>query len=167
VLLSNTVNDPGSRISHTGATAIGGIIRNDAGAFVRAFCGNVGNCSITRAELRAIVEGLKLAWSMGIRKVAIQTDSAAAITLLQNVGVSRHSHAALVAEFQALRSRQWEIMISRVYREANQCADYLANLGHSYCIGLHLFSSPDISLAHWLRYDLVGVALPRVTSLLN
>ncbi|CAN1746544.1 hypothetical protein LINPERHAP1_LOCUS2822 [Linum perenne] len=83
---------------------------------------------------------------MGIRKVAIQTDSAAAITLLQNVGVSRHSH---------------------VYREANQCADYLANLGHSYCIGLHLFSSPDISLAHWLRYDLVGVALPRVTSLLN
>ncbi|CAN1270140.1 hypothetical protein LINPERPRIM_LOCUS13817 [Linum perenne] len=31
-------------------------------------------CSITRAELRAIVEGLKLAWSIGIRKLAVQTD---------------------------------------------------------------------------------------------
>ncbi|CAN1140453.1 Putative ribonuclease H protein At1g65750 [Linum perenne] len=104
---------------------------------------------------------------MGIRKVAIQTDSAASITLLQNVDAPRHSHAALVAEFQALRNRKWEVVISHVYREANQCADYLANLGHSYCIGLHLFSSPNASLAHWLRYDLVGVALPRVISLIN
>ncbi|CAN1131448.1 hypothetical protein LINPERHAP2_LOCUS6410 [Linum perenne] len=33
-----------------------------------------GICSITWAELRAIVEGLNLAWSIGIRKLAVQTD---------------------------------------------------------------------------------------------
>ncbi|CAN1146376.1 Putative ribonuclease H protein At1g65750 [Linum perenne] len=95
----------GSRISHTGATAIGGLIRDDASTLVRAFCANVGNCSITRAELRAIVGGLKLAWSLGIRKVDVQTDSATVVAMLQVVDRPLHMHATLVAEFQALQTR--------------------------------------------------------------
>ncbi|CAN1129174.1 Putative ribonuclease H protein At1g65750, partial [Linum perenne] len=131
---------------------------------VRAFCANVGNCSITRAELRAIVEGLKLAWSLGIKKVAVQTDSAAVVAMLQTGGRSVHKHAALVAEFQDMRARSWEISLSHIFREANCSADYLANLGHSFWFGFHVFDYPISSLADWLRYDLVGVALPRVVS---
>ncbi|CAN1179908.1 hypothetical protein LINPERHAP2_LOCUS34480, partial [Linum perenne] len=55
----------------------------------------------------------------------------------------------------------WDIRIEHVYREANCGADYLANFGHSCNFGLHLFSQPDSTLAQWLRYDLVGGALPR------
>ncbi|CAN1266666.1 hypothetical protein LINPERPRIM_LOCUS12632 [Linum perenne] len=36
------------------------------------------------------------------------------------------------------------------------CADYLANLGHRFHFGLHLFSQPDPALAYWLRFDLLG-----------
>ncbi|CAN1270141.1 hypothetical protein LINPERPRIM_LOCUS13817 [Linum perenne] len=50
------------------------------------------------------------------------------------------------------------------FREANCGADYLANLGHSLSLGVHLFLKPDASLAGWLRYDLIEVALPRVIS---
>ncbi|CAN1192302.1 Putative ribonuclease H protein At1g65750 [Linum perenne] len=139
----STLNTDGSRISSTGATSIGGLIRNDKGELVRAFCANIGDCSITRAELRAIVEGLKLAWSLGLRKVAVQTDSRAAVSILQRGIGMKHQH---------------------VYREANCAADHLANLGHSFSIGMYSFDFPDASLAHWLRYDLIGVALPRLVS---
>ncbi|CAN1811144.1 Putative ribonuclease H protein At1g65750 [Linum perenne] len=154
-----------ARISSTCATAIGGLIRTDKGKFVRAFCANIGDCSITRAELKAIVEGLKLAWSLGLRKVAVQSDSRAAVSILQKGVGMQHQHKALVAEFANLSSREWEVNLSHVYREANCAADHLANLGHSFSVGLYLFDFPDVSLSYWLRYDLIGVALPRVLSI--
>ncbi|CAN1191400.1 Putative ribonuclease H protein At1g65750, partial [Linum perenne] len=132
--------------SSSGATSIGGLIRNERGEFVRAFCANIGDCSITRAELKAIVEGLRIAWSLGIRKVAIQTDSSTAVSILQKGVGEQHQH---------------------VYREANCAADYLANFGHSFCVGMYLFQTLDASLAHWLRYDLIGIALPRVIPINN
>ncbi|CAN1157210.1 hypothetical protein LINPERPRIM_LOCUS27621 [Linum perenne] len=52
-------------------------------------------------------------------------------------------------------------------REVNCAADYLANLVHSCSIGLHIFTSPDSSLAHWFRYDLIEVVVPRAISINN
>ncbi|CAN1177375.1 hypothetical protein LINPERHAP2_LOCUS33067 [Linum perenne] len=54
--------------------------------------------------------------------------------------------------------------MSYIYREANCAADYLANFGHSFGVGMYLFDVPNPLLAHWLRYDLIGVALPRAIS---
>ncbi|CAN0864164.1 Putative ribonuclease H protein At1g65750 [Linum grandiflorum] len=107
---------------------------------------NLGCCSITRAEMRGIVEGLKLAWSLGIRRIRVQSDSAAAITILSNGSSLDHQH---------------------IYREANCAADYLANLGHSFMFGFHFINLPDRGLSHWLCYDIIGVSLPRSVSLLN
>ncbi|CAN1153627.1 Putative ribonuclease H protein At1g65750 [Linum perenne] len=86
-----------------------------------------------------------------------------------------HSHFdswwSAMLQDEDLMMRDWEVSLSHIYREANCTADYLANLGHSYDVGLYLFNSPDSALAHWLRYDLLGVrydllgvALPRVLS---
>ncbi|CAN1178617.1 Putative ribonuclease H protein At1g65750, partial [Linum perenne] len=157
-----TLNTDGSRLNSSGATSIGGLICDEKGGIVRAFCANVGNCSITREELRAIVDGLKLAWSIRIRKVVIQTDSRVAVNILQRRERAAHQHAALVAEFHEWVSRDWEVSLCHIYCEANCVADYLANLGHSFCFDIHVFHSPDFFLAHWFRYDLVGVALPQV-----
>ncbi|CAN0824714.1 hypothetical protein LINGRAPRIM_LOCUS1787 [Linum grandiflorum] len=57
---------------------------------------NLGCCSITRAEMRGIVEGLKLAWSLGIRRIRVQSDSATAIAILLNGSSLDHQHAILV-----------------------------------------------------------------------
>ncbi|CAN1123628.1 Putative ribonuclease H protein At1g65750 [Linum perenne] len=111
-----------------------------------------------RAELRGIIEGMKIAWGKGVRRLCVQSDSQAAVSLL-----CCKEHEALVADFVDLSSRDWEVQLTHVYREANCAADHLANLGHSFVIGMYLFDFPDASLAHWLRYDLIGVALPRVT----
>ncbi|CAN1154066.1 hypothetical protein LINPERPRIM_LOCUS40942, partial [Linum perenne] len=58
------------------------LIRDEKSGFVFTFCANIVNFN-TIAELRAILEGLKLAWSLGIRKVVIQTDSQVAVSILQ------------------------------------------------------------------------------------
>ncbi|CAN0847506.1 hypothetical protein LINGRAHAP2_LOCUS5011, partial [Linum grandiflorum] len=64
-------------------------------------------------------------------------------------------------------SRQWEVHPSHIYREANNTADYLTNLGHSLSYVLHLFDSLDRGLSHWLHYDLIGVSLPRFVRISN
>ncbi|CAN1160631.1 Putative ribonuclease H protein At1g65750 [Linum perenne] len=156
----STLNTDGSRLTHSGSTAIGGLIRDDGGRFIRAFTANIGDCSITRAELSAIVQGLRMAWSMGIRRIIVQSDSQTGISLLHREDTD-HQHASLISEFLELKARGWDIRIDHVYREANFGADYLANLGHSCKFGLHFLFHPNPVLAQWLRYDLVGGALPR------
>ncbi|CAN1131281.1 Putative ribonuclease H protein At1g65750 [Linum perenne] len=157
----STLNTDGSRHHNNHSTAIGGVLRDSDGRFARAFCANVGDCSITRAELKAIIEGMRMAWDLGVERLHIQTDSTTAVsTLLSTVDLS-HQHFLLLLEYQELLSRPWQIRISHVFREANQAADYMANLGHSFDFGTFFFDSPDPSLCNWLRYDQFGVALPR------
>ncbi|CAN1193029.1 Putative ribonuclease H protein At1g65750, partial [Linum perenne] len=101
----STLNTDGSRRNHSCQTAIGGLLRDERGAFVHAFCANIGDCSITIAELRAIVEGIKLAWNLGVRRVAVRSDSRTTLDILHRETGSTSQHAALVAEFCELRSR--------------------------------------------------------------
>ncbi|CAN1148974.1 Putative ribonuclease H protein At1g65750 [Linum perenne] len=156
------LNTDGSLITHQSSTAAGGILRDDQGRFVKAFSANLGTCSITRAKIPGIIERLKLAWGLGIRKLRVQMDSRAALSLLCNEGTLDHQHSNLVLVFHELRNRPWELQLSLVYREANYAADYLANLGHSLDLGCHLFSEPDACVIDWLRYALVGVSQIRL-----
>ncbi|CAN1830445.1 Putative ribonuclease H protein At1g65750 [Linum perenne] len=113
----------------------------------------MGDCSITRADMGAIVQGMKLAWDLGIRKLLVQFDSKVAVAILQKEDTD-HQHAILASEFRELFSRRWDVSLTHVFREANFCADYLANIGHRFYFGFHLFPQPDPALAHWLRFEL-------------
>ncbi|CAN1170332.1 Putative ribonuclease H protein At1g65750 [Linum perenne] len=114
-----------------------------------------------RAELRGIIEGMKIAWDKGIRRLCIQTDSQAAVLLLTSNDSRLHQHMSLVEQFLDWRNRDREVMIQHVYREANNAADYLANLGHSLVLGSRVFQTLDNTLLYWLRYDLIGASTPR------
>ncbi|CAN0863346.1 Putative ribonuclease H protein At1g65750 [Linum grandiflorum] len=96
--------------------------------------------------MQAIVNGLQLAWNLGIRRIQVQSDSMTAISILAKDSELRHQH---------------------IYREANFAADYLANLGHSLPYGMHLFDSSDRGLSHWLHYDLFGISLTRFVRVSN
>ncbi|CAN1823818.1 hypothetical protein LINPERHAP1_LOCUS30518 [Linum perenne] len=58
-----------------------------------------------RAELRGIVEGMKLAWNTGIRKLCIQSYSKAAVKMLSNLGSTNNQHVILIEPFSELSSR--------------------------------------------------------------
>ncbi|CAN1124995.1 Putative ribonuclease H protein At1g65750 [Linum perenne] len=99
-----TLNTDGSLRSSTNSATAGGIIRDDNGRFVTAFASNLGCCSVVRAEIKGIVDGM---------------------------------------------------------REANNAADFLANMGHDLDLGISMFSFPCNTLMEWIRYDLVGICQPR------
>ncbi|CAN1180946.1 Putative ribonuclease H protein At1g65750 [Linum perenne] len=102
---------------------------------------NLGRCSITRAEIRGAVEGLRRAWEAGFRKVALQMDSQAAITLLTSIG---------------------NMTVTHTYREGNHAADYLAGIGYGYPFGSHNFPLVDCNLVYFLRYDCLGITEQRL-----
>ncbi|CAN1137709.1 Putative ribonuclease H protein At1g65750 [Linum perenne] len=159
-----SINTDGSVIQPNSRAAAGGAIRDSQGRCLASFSANLGSCSIMRAELRAAEIGLTTAWGLGLKKVILQMDSFSAVSAIEEQlsDVSRHS--SIIHLIQTLRSRNWQTKVVHIFREANCGADYLANLGHSYCFGLHLFSQPNSSLAYWLRFDLIGVASPRAIS---
>ncbi|CAN0914181.1 Putative ribonuclease H protein At1g65750 [Linum grandiflorum] len=100
--------------------------------------------------MRVIVDGLNLAWTLGIPRIRVQSNLRAVIAIFGNASDPDHQLVALIMHFNELCSRQWEVHLSHIYREANYAADYLANLGHSFTYGLHFLDLPDRGLFHWL-----------------
>ncbi|CAN1732092.1 Putative ribonuclease H protein At1g65750 [Linum perenne] len=131
-----TLNSDGSVLG-VRAAAAGGLVRDELGRCCLAFSSNVGYCSITRAELRDIATSLKLAWEAGFKKIVVQADSSAAISLINAEGHPSHQHAGEVLTIRELMLRECEVVIYHVYREGNHSADFLANLGHSLSLGTH------------------------------
>ncbi|CAN0878496.1 Putative ribonuclease H protein At1g65750 [Linum grandiflorum] len=76
------VNTDGLVIQPTREAAGGGILSNPNGIPLRAFAANYGICTITRAELRAALYGIQIAWEQDYKKVNLQIDSAAVISLI-------------------------------------------------------------------------------------
>ncbi|CAI0427097.1 unnamed protein product [Linum tenue] len=60
----------------------GGLLRNHTGKCLGAYVCNLGHCSITAAELRGALEGLKIAWREGYRKIQLSMNSTTAIKII-------------------------------------------------------------------------------------
>ncbi|CAN1121022.1 Putative ribonuclease H protein At1g65750, partial [Linum perenne] len=151
-----TLNTDGSVKINTGDAVVGGCIRDEDGRVVQAFSANLGKCSITRAEITAIVLGLERAWEAGIRHVEVQTDSICVINLISGMEDLTNQHAAILGRFRSLRNRDWNVQVKHVYREANFLTDHLANNGHVLQLGAHNISVIDTEVNYWARYDLDG-----------
>ncbi|CAN1775003.1 Putative ribonuclease H protein At1g65750, partial [Linum perenne] len=148
------VNSDGSVLGNHGKAAAGGLLRDREGNCIDAFAINLGACSITRAEIRGALEGIRRAWSEGFRNVEVQLDSYAAITIFSdsNPKIDRQ-HALEVLEFRDWLRRDWDLRLKHVYREANQAADFLASLGHTLQRGCHSIPILNCNIAYHIRYD--------------
>ncbi|CAN1845776.1 Putative ribonuclease H protein At1g65750 [Linum perenne] len=158
-----TVNSDGSVLGPRGRASAGGILRQANGQGICAYAINLGVCSITRAEIRGALEGIKQAWNAGYRRVEVQLDSQAAIAILLDKSVTvSHQHALEVLEFRDWLDRDWALKLKHVYREANRVADYLASYGHTLPRGSHSIPLSDCNLAYHIRYDCMGISEPRL-----
>ncbi|CAN1146991.1 Putative ribonuclease H protein At1g65750 [Linum perenne] len=151
-----TLNTDGSVQVSAQRAAAGGCLRNSEGRVVDAFAANLGNCSITRAELTGVVIGLERAWDIGIRQIEVQTDSAVVVKLVSKDGLGEHQHATLIRRFMNLIRRNWQVSVKFIYWEANHLADSLANKGHDLDLGIHSIDSSESNVLYWAKYDLVG-----------
>ena len=112
-------NSDGSVVEHVHVhAACGGLIRDSGGAFLRGFSVNLGRCLIsTIAEVWGVFYALDLAWSMGFRCVFMELDSSAALCLIRKPLDRSHPYASLIGRVQDLLHRDWEVVLSHIYRE--------------------------------------------------
>ncbi|KAL0909402.1 hypothetical protein M5K25_020266 [Dendrobium thyrsiflorum] len=108
----------------------GGIIRDEKGNLVVAFAEPLPTCSVVKAELFAILKGIKLCFSRDIYNIWIEVDAISTIHfLMQNSSnVVKHDLFYLIREIKHLLNMA-NCNMSHVYREGNACADWLANFG--------------------------------------
>ncbi|CAN1730076.1 Putative ribonuclease H protein At1g65750 [Linum perenne] len=93
----------------------------------------------------------------------MDSQTAMAILLDSRPSIDHH-HALEVFEFRDWMSKDWELRLKHIYREANQAADYLANFGHSLPRGCHSVPASDCNLAYHIRYDCMGITEPRMVN---
>ncbi|CAN1132984.1 Putative ribonuclease H protein At1g65750 [Linum perenne] len=114
-----TLNSDGAVKTTSGKASAGGVLRDDRGRILKAYTINLGVCSITRAELRGAITGLELAWKSGFRRILLQMDSTAAISLFEASEPAVHQHALEVIQFKEFMARDWVVRIKHVFREAD------------------------------------------------
>ncbi|CAN0925053.1 Putative ribonuclease H protein At1g65750 [Linum grandiflorum] len=152
----------GSVQTELGRVAAGGVIRNDQGKVLRAYSENLGHCSITMAEFRGVIYGVELAWHLGVRRLEIRVDSKCVVRMLNGGIVPCNQYVGLVAKFQRLHARDWEILITHVYCEANFFTDFMATRGHSHQLGIAIEETTSTDISYWENYDRRGHGRMRV-----
>ncbi|KAK9024491.1 hypothetical protein V6N11_004651 [Hibiscus sabdariffa] len=108
-------------------TAIGGLIRDDSGGWLRGFYRFVGRCSVLLAELWAIYDGLRLAWETGFRQVVVDSDNMEAVSIVNRSSLVL-ARSALVQSIWILMQQDWLVKVGHVPREENAAAHELAAL---------------------------------------
>ncbi|XP_054797506.1 uncharacterized protein LOC129302617 [Prosopis cineraria] len=85
---------------------------------------------IVHAELLAIKKGLELAWDLECHKVICETDSTESLGLIEWANVDIHMYREVIKEIREICKREWgSLQFVHVFREGNQCADFLAKFG--------------------------------------
>ncbi|PWA45031.1 hypothetical protein CTI12_AA521190 [Artemisia annua] len=86
------LNTDGASRGNPGEAGGGGILRDSRGYFLRAFTENYGICTVTRAEILALLRGIVMARDVGIRKLIIKLDSGVVARLMEGETI-HHSPA--------------------------------------------------------------------------
>jgi ribonuclease HI len=143
----------------------GGVIRDSRGRWCGGFAKHVGSCSAFVAELWGVLEGLKYARLLGLHVVELNIDSLAVVHVIKT-GMTRSSMGfPLVKHIQRLLAMDWEVHISHSYREANQCADALANMGCELNCSIVYFDVCPSRIKHLFVSDSLGHSTPRLIPL--
>ncbi|RYR56660.1 hypothetical protein Ahy_A05g022338 [Arachis hypogaea] len=88
---------------------------------------------------------MEMTWTLGFRKVWFECDSKAVITAIQSHKEWRNSSSVLYSRIHEYMKRDWDIRISHVYREANGCADWLANFSINQEASTQIWNTPRCS----------------------
>ncbi|KAK9046567.1 hypothetical protein V6N11_052453 [Hibiscus sabdariffa] len=113
---------------NTSRAGIGGVIRDDRGSWRVGFARFIGRCPVLLAEMWAIYEGLLHAWSLGYRKVELESDSLEATHIIKRESESLNK-SALVASIRKMLNKDWHIIVHHVNRNHNHVADKLSRRG--------------------------------------
>ena len=114
-----------------------------------AWSTNLGNYSITLAELWDVYWGLSIIRNRGFRNVWLELDPSYVYHFISHGVVDTHAAAPLVAAIRnMILEGDWNEEVSLVYREANVCANKLAKHGHFLLVGMVVFDVLPQVISH-------------------
>jgi ribonuclease HI len=159
-----SLNTDGASKDHQEA-GCGGIVRGSQGEWIGGFSKSVGRCSAFIAELWGILEGLRYVKSMGFTKIELNIDSEAVVRVVQTGRSQSTAGGVLVEQISKMMSLDWEVEVRHTYREANKCADALANYGCMSRVDIQFFTCCPDFIKELFVADSLGISTPRLISL--
>ncbi|GAU38338.1 hypothetical protein TSUD_61990 [Trifolium subterraneum] len=143
----------------------GGVTRGNHGEWLGGFAKCVGICSVFVAESWGVFEGLSYVHRLGFRKVVLHIDSEVVVRVIKNGSSDSSAGSSLLTQIWRLLEMDWIVEVSHTYREANNCADALANLGCSLDYDTVIFNDFPPQIRNIFDTDLMGISSPRLISL--
>lgn len=141
----------------------GGLLRNSGGSWIRGFSRHLGNCSILKAEAWAVLEGIRLAEQCGVVKLCLESDSALVVNAINDPSNCPVEVFGIVRRARMMLESFDDWSMKHVWREANLCADFLANMGADRRDngGMVVFETPPPDLSLIVLNDVLGLGLLR------
>ncbi|CAL5424318.1 unnamed protein product [Camellia sinensis] len=149
------LNSDGCSKGDPGQSGYGGLLRDETGAWLWGYHGYLGNCTSLEAELWGIYRGLTIIMQKGLANIVIETDSQLAMKFIQE-GADRSSPYRALIEDTTFLVRRCNCTIQYTPREANVCADALANLGVNKTEHLVFLDEPPSSIFSFLIADMIS-----------
>jgi ribonuclease HI len=149
------VNTNGSFSQRDLKGGVGIVIRDCSGTVLAARCSALERCQDgEEAEATAALQSIKLAISLGVPKVCLELDCAAAVSAIRAQEIDRSAHWATYEEAKKLLKVVHNHSINLVKRDSNNVADSLAN--HARTTG----SCEEVSTLYPIIWDLVTNEMP-------
>ena len=112
------LNTDGASKGNSGTAASGVVVRGDRGEWVEGFCENFGICTSVKA-LKAVLWGLKMVHSLGLKKAWVQVDSMIIVGTQKGLGAGRFNDHS--------RDVTW----TRIFEYYSQASDSKVQRDHS------------------------------------
>ena len=130
------------------------------GGFSRA----IGVTTSVQAELRALIDGLKLAIDLGILNLEIEIDSLVAVELVNSMTTPNVFLSTIVTDCRSLMERFEICFLKHIFREVNGCADLLAKVGCAQTSDFISFSNAPTYMLEALAFDVSNATRFRLIS---
>ncbi|KAF3969063.1 hypothetical protein CMV_007106 [Castanea mollissima] len=98
---------------------------------------------------------------LNLSSVIIELDAKALVDALNNPAGKNTVISPLFDDCKQLASQIPRLVFRHIYREANSCANQLANIGRIQCLDFVLYTNPPLDLVHLLEADCQGVCTER------
>lgn len=122
------INVDGAFVSHTGAAALGVVIRNMEGAPMLMACRTLANCrDAEEAEALACLDGIRMGAVWPEREFVMETDCAQVLEMLRMAGVNRSVYASIIHDTLLEAAQLSRVVFSKIGREQNNLAHELAH----------------------------------------
>ncbi|KAF7807224.1 ribonuclease H [Senna tora] len=161
------VNSDGAVKRSSGKAGYGAILRDEDGSWVGGVCNSIVTFSVLKAEAWGALEGLRLASDLGVPKVILECDSKCLVDGIKSTSDHGADVQPLFLEIRSLLAGFTEVLVQHRWRQANVCADWLANLGASKSQGRLVLSAPPVELKQLMLADVVGSLGPATKRVLR